>query len=1260
MTTPTTPAINRQFVWTLIPAGRVASVGGQAMALSSLLVTPRLLGPAGQPHKLSDFNMQAWPQRLAAATFSARRGGSPLAPATQIRRVPYVGLDGSQIRFGPPAAQPEPGARLIAVADQLKAWTTIFPPDMPVVPYQPTSYTDRDHVEFPAREAGAQINSAYSGSSQVLATADHTDTTGLRTALLAVNAPWRAQLLSQDPSGNDDPPPLQRAYDFYHRPQNQTTAAAPGDDTGIEDFHYTVSRLADHPLLLRTLGLLIDLAVPVTGLQGPGDTTLQIAVGWPDPDPTQEDLTPATAYVLDVARFVPAGATGAQAAPFALGMLALDGAAPAGEGTNGRFEIMPFDVDGAALRMYSSAQSGNGQPASDHPDDPGLPALRSAGFALLDTQRITEHNNRIQRAEDRKTTDGLLGTPLTAENLISGYRLDILDHNTGQWRSVCRRRVHYAIGNVEIGTDAVGELEEGCVRIDSVTTGADADDPLYVHQIVARWDGWSLVGSRPDRIANPAAIPSSLPFTVHQGHDPGSLPRLRFGRTYQLRLRLADLAGGGLQPDEPGSLEQQTAAFTHRRFEPIPAPELLPTRPYVDGEGQGQLVIRSDRGISAADYAAAHGYHADDLRLLFAPKAALELAIQHGRFDAALGASGAANSDGLFKSTAIRADRDLADIAGAKTQPEAGGPDAYYIVPETGADMPWLPDPAAPLFALGLRSRPTDPKTGVPGTATGFDAPDPAAPTQMLHIQYKWLGSWPAYAPTRLQLNAGDSGCVAKLVTTASARTFTIALGPAEQATLDLVSCPAQADVPALGVGLWAGANPLDPSDAVFKRVYHGHIRTVTPPHTITVVHAVQRPLMDPQGGFVGSRQTGDTDAVLRTTDFKFDPASTGRIDVHADWSEFNDIVTDPPTPPTTQQFSCHVGSYDVAYAASDKALPILTQQFGDTRRRRVTHSVTAISRYRDYFATITAADPQACTVSAVLDPQTDIPSSARAPAPHLRYTLPAFGWSRTGGHGAAYQSTRRGGGVRVLLERPWYASGEDEMLAVIVSAGSSGPHISMAGADPIWTTNAPHTPLTAQDVVSPEPTPNRVALPEEDFPVVPMLYPVTFDADLNCWVADLDLSPLADTSYFAFVRLALCRYQPNTSVDVPQLSPPVETEPLQLFPSRSLTVTPAPGNLTAVLSGIGGGSTSNVVHAELQVAGTAGATDDALIGAPGWTTIATASGALGAQLHINIPAAETRPTRLLVTETESYPSPNPAPGTATSRIIYADTVALT
>src|SRR5262249_55925152 len=150
--------------------------------------------------------------------------------------------------------------------------------------------------------------------------------------------------------------------------------------------------------------------------------------------------------------------------------------------------------------------------------------------------------------------------------------------------------------------------------------------------------------------------------------------------------------------------------------------------------------------------------------------------------------------------------------------------------------------------------------------------------------------------------------------------------------------------------------------------------------------------------------------------------ASTGRIDVHGEWSDFDDSITDPPTPPATRSFATHVGSYDVALARRDKALPIITHIFGDTRRRRVTYSVTAVSRFRDYFAKITSTDPDACTVRNILG-ETDIPSSARAPAPQLRYTMPAFGWSRDSS-GGVHRSTRRGGGVRVFLERPWFASG--------------------------------------------------------------------------------------------------------------------------------------------------------------------------------------------------------------------------------------------
>jgi hypothetical protein len=1222
----------RQFVWTVIPSGRVVPIDGQDMALCSLLLTPRLLGPADPPLQLTDFGLQGWPQRLAAVSFSALRADSHVP----VRQVPYVGIDGASVQF--------------TGAQQQSAWTVLFPPDMVVQPYQPVSYSGRRVVEFPASQAGAQITAAYRDSSQVLAGVSRADESTLRASLRAVNDTWQAGLRRQDRlAGNTSP--LRQAYDFYRRPTADAGSSPPDDDHGTE-FHHVVSRLADHPMLLRALGLLIDLAMPASALASSATPAiLRVTPVWPNPDSSpppgwmdaaHEDLAPTTAYALVGSRFVPAAGTGPLGAPFTLGMLAVADAGPAGAGANERFEIMPFDIDGAALRMVSVAASDGGQPPSAHPDDTGLPALRTAGFGLIDTQRAAEHAKRLQRAEQRRSTEGLLGSPLGADNVISGYRIDIFDDATQRWRSLCRRRTQYSVGDIRIGDDSSGHpgglLEEGCVRVDSVTTGV-GDDALYVHQIVARWDGWSLAASRPDRIADPIVIPPQS-FTVGQTHDPGSLPRLRFGRQYRLRVRLADLAGGGLHLEEPGSDEQQSQEFTHLRFEPIAPPELLPTRAYSDGEGQGQLVIRSDRQIRADDYAAAHGYRAYDLRYMFAPKASLELAMQHGVFDPALGAASAASIDQHF-GIATRADRDLADINGAQRHGTDTDPGAYYIVLESTAQLPWLPDPLAPLVALRLRSRPIDPQTDQPGTATGLDDEDD-------HNQHRWRGHWPDYAPIALKLVAGAAGCAA--TSTATGNTVTVALGQAEQATLDIVSCPGLDDVGKLGVAIWAGAVPDNAHDATTQLVHHGGLRTVTPPHTITVVHAVQRPLIDPSGTFVASRQIGDTDAILRTTELELDIRSTGRIDVHAEWADLDDTVSNPPTSTT---FTSHIGSYDVAHVRADAALPTIKHIFGDTRRRRVTYSVTAISRFRDYFGTLTAADPGACTVHGVLG-VTDVPSSARPPAPQLRYVMPAFAWSR-GNSGGVHHSTRRGGGLRAFMERPWFASGVDEALAVIVSPDVGATHVSLIGQDPIWTTSTPQSPITAHHVLAPSSA--QEFLPEAGESLSAMIFPVTFDEQMNCWSADLDLSPLVETSYFPFARLSLCRYQANSIQDVPRLSPPVETEPVQLFPGRDLTVTASASRVTAVLNGVGpSGPTPNTVRAELQVADTADdAADDALIGTPGWTTIAAGDGLLGNQLNLNLPDTGTRPMRVLVTEIESNLSPSPT----TSRMIYADTIRL-
>jgi hypothetical protein len=256
------------------------------------------------------------------------------------------------------------------------------------------------------------------------------------------------------------------------------------------------------------------------------------------------------------------------------------------------------------------------------------------------------------------------------------------------------------------------------------------------------------------------------------------------------------------------------------------------------------------------------------------------------------------------------------------------------------------------------------------------------------------------------------------------------------------------------------------------------------------------------------------------------------------------------------------------------------------------------------------------------------VPSSARPPAPTLRYLMPTSRWLREGTGTAVIRSSRRGGGVRAFIERPWFVSGDDEQIAVLAwSQPTSIPpavlrHISVAGRDPIWDTGKPQAVLSPANFYAefrPE------FLPECAATVSAVVHAVKFDAELDCWYADIDLSPLVESSYFPFVRFGLARYQANTVDSRQRLSPPIVSEPMQLLPHRELT-----------------------------------AAEDALIGPAGWTTIgARKTAVLGAELQADVPQAGSRRMRILVTETESYPAPVSA-DTPVTRLVYADTIDVT
>ncbi|WP_426361826.1 hypothetical protein [Streptomyces sp. E-08] len=1253
---PTTD-LRRQFVWTPIPAGRVALVPEHStpLALLSVLLTPRLIGPPGD-RKLSDFGMQTWPERLASLRFDVFRGAQPVTSF----QVPHLTIEQKKVRFTPEL--------------QLSAWKALFTGDSPVVPYGTSSYDEREVREFPASEAAAEVREAYTATARV-----HLEHDGespatdpeLRAELSRVSAMWQARLTPLDRTAENDPSSrsaLARAYAFYQRESDAFTALPPPTAAPVREFHETVSRLADHPLLLRALGLLIDLAVDPAGLtDAAGAKELRVVPHWPNPDgsvppgwthATQDDLSPKTAYLLDGNRFVTASLAAPAATELKRGMLPLAGAgvaSPTGD-AGSRYEVMPFDVDGAALRMVGVAESDRARTDSqDRADVGALPALRSMGFALVERDRAEEHHRQLQRAAQRATAAGLTSQPVTADSLLGGYRVDVFDVARRQWYPLCRRRVRYTIGDVRIGQDAsggggpAGLLEEGFVRPEASTTGAGAHDALYLHQIVMRWDGWSPVAERPERIVDTGdemtATADPPPFEAAVETDPGSLPRLRFGRDYRLRVRIADLAGGGLRPDEIGPEEERTNVFRHHRFEPLPPPELVPTRELADGETLDLMVIRSDRDTTVEAYAAAHGHRAFDLRHLLAPACSLELALQHERtFDGALGPDvPTAKVKELFE-VAKRADRSLSDITGAVvvgTETGSAVPAPYVFLPETGVSLPWLPDPATSHLALNPRRRPIDPDSGKYGTVVGDKRTG------------LWQGTWPAYAPIALRLVGGPGGCT--LTRSPDQRTFTVALGPAEEVTFDIPSCPGTRSVQLFGIVTWLGIDPTDP--AAFKPIVEGRNRLVTPPRTVTLVHAVQRPLAIPSGLLAARRTAGDTSTVLRTDGLHLHIASTSRLDLRAEWTDQEDV---PPQKPTTRRQTAILGPYDIQRAPQHEAFPEIRQEFGDTRRRHVTYRATAVSRFQDCFPRATAADPQACLSEGVLE-VTDVPSSARPPAPKVLHTVPTFRWTRTHDGQTTLTRWRYGGGLRVLLERPWYVSGDDERLAVLTWPGPSAPadvlrYVSVAGRDPIWTTGAPPPVLGQSDVVAPRG--DRADLPELERAVDVVSYPVRFDEEADRWYADIDLSPLVTASYFPFVRLALARYQSHTVDGVPTLSPSVRTEPVQLPPHRRLVVTRTTGRATVLVEGLGpAGPRSNLVRTELQVG-----SDPAANGGAGWSTVFKTSGPLGQARDLDLPATGARPQRIVVQEYETHPPATNETGSAVEgpgRLVYADIVPL-
>ena len=433
--------------WIAVPGGVLGDLLDGGRLRISVMVTPRLRTDDGNTLAVYP-DLLDWPAVLAATTFA-------------------VDVDG----VGVPAQPLGPTA-------ESDLWQALFPADTPVTPYVFDDYADRPLVTFDVLGVAGQLRSLYAAA----AAASPDELPGRRTRrdvepvvpglddlLSAVVRPGQsrfgelsrslgligaadhflsaardetARRKSLGARGGDAVQPLppgtvpevERAVLFHTSPEPEPREM-PADGSyyrATVDFHQMVSALGDHPALMRRLGLLLDLTIDAADLPNPAGFVTVTPTFAPPPDAVlRETVAHATAFRFGDGRFVAARQVPLAAVP--------EGLVPLAGGAYGTSQL---DVDGAALKTLAVATTMTEPPVSPggsglhQPDDAGLPALRTGGLSVVHTGRAAALQDEFVGNLDLNAAIEAGPTRLWAEQLVRGYRLDVLDETTGTWRSL--------------------------------------------------------------------------------------------------------------------------------------------------------------------------------------------------------------------------------------------------------------------------------------------------------------------------------------------------------------------------------------------------------------------------------------------------------------------------------------------------------------------------------------------------------------------------------------------------------------------------------------------------------------------------------------------------------------------------------------------------------------------------------------------------------------------------------------------------------
>lgn len=1246
---------NRTIIWTPVASG----VRPDGILRVTLVATPQLT-------TTSDTTLAAYPSLTSGAWCALINGGAGIAPM-EFLAVFETPSGGAATRIEAPAkrvsADPDP-----------KVFQTMFPDSTKVESYVADDYSKSKIRGVDTAGLNAALNSLQE---QVFAASRAVQPP--TSTLVGPGKPLAGFTLDQGAYEQ-----IARSQDeelskqFFTSPPNTSTPSGvqtaivqmrqfiapldtPANVPGMFDpsyvvpwpeweFHERFSVLDSHPLLLRLIGFVIDLEIdPADFRQSPpGSGPATLAPGTYDmwmnpsysPGANAVDIPQGASIVFGGGEFAPKFSGTGPVDPGFID-ISLDGQ---------EWPIVTSEV-GSEIAATTVLASGYQRAVTERLGDEDyvpltLPARSTTGISLL-APRLAE---RVHRDFDRqwniaKSVD-IAGRRIqiaSASDLIIGYRMDVrpagapgwlsLNFRNGLWRADPDT---YGAGTIDLGVD------EGWTEPAGAGATGNAGNEFRFAQAVSVWTGWSQSLERPGKsidenseanAINPLSPPPpGFGATIDYVAPPGGakLPTLRFGTTYQLRLRAVYLGGASKQL---GDIEPRSARreIDYLRHEPVMSPVVylgdIKGEIVEIGDIKGEsyagtvvawaqspetVVIRSGGNGAAIDAAEV------ETRWLTPTRVSPWLVEQHGRLD-----SGGRPDPAKYSQITAR---DAAFYGPSTTGYEAVGDVVGFAwtSPSQGT-TPFYPDP----LTSGALLR------GVP-TSSGTPTEASAA----------FGGTWPDLVPIRLDVaGSGTPGA------TVTGQTVAMRVAPGRTERVRVSSSIPVSDLGLLD--LWdrvkSSASAADAAKGAFWQL--------SPYRTMTVVHATQQPVSAPyfagSDTWSGAREPGEVPCRIAGS-MTLDEPSTESVSLTGALTSGIDGGPGAPAPRIDVASVGDIGSVNVANPApggptgSTAYSMEATVQLQDTRRHDLSLVGTAYSRYAEYFRRLRKTDhstgstapiivaPDASgaglpivpgsarvqwssggsvitgtlgvdyteqaragtitpaasipggtiIVSGIPTPVTlattesstgaqrhefVLPASARPQPPDVAAVVPAFAWSAAARATVLSRATssRSSASLRVYLERPWFTSGVEEDLAVLLRPGS-GPasvsdFVSRWGGDPAVTGGGslPAEWPRAADFTNAAGTASGVLMAEDSSRQVDLVrYEVGreaadgsligWDAERDQWYVDLDVD--IDDAYRPFLRLALARYQAGAPADL-QLSPVTLLDVVQLDPARTATV---------------------------------------------------------------------------------------------------------